>query len=67
MLVQYIAAMFVFFLSFMYKVGGRIVGEADLVSSALSFHLQCTSNCGFILYIARVLCALFCVSSNNKY
>ena len=31
-----------FFVSFMYQVGGKIVGEADLVSSALSLHSQCT-------------------------
>ena len=34
----------------MYQVGGKVVGEADLVSSALSLHPQCTSNCGFIWY-----------------
>ena len=45
----YIAALLV---SFMYYVGGRIAGEADLVSSALSFYAQCTSNCAFVLYIA---------------
>ena len=33
--VQCIAALFV---SFMYQVGGKIVGEADLVSSVLSIH-----------------------------
>ena len=38
----------------MYQVGGKIVGEADLVSSALSLHPQCTSNCGFIWYGAFI-------------
>ena len=58
------------FVSFMYQVGGKIVGEADLVSSALSLHPQCTSNCGFIWYGANAtvvsLCAPFCVCRNNK-
>ena len=52
----------------MYQVGGKIVGEADLVSSALSLHPQCTSNCGFIWYSTLLvsLCAPFCVCRNNK-
>ena len=57
-----------FFVPFMYQLGGKIVGEADLVSSALSLHPQCTSNCGFIWYgtLQVSLCAPFCVCQNNK-
>ena len=51
-----------------YQVGGKIVGKADLVSSALSLHPQCTSNCGFTWYstLQVSLCAPFCVCQNNK-
>ena len=52
----------------MYQVGGEIVGEADLLSSALLLHPQCTSNCGFIWYgtLQVSLCAPFCVCQNNE-
>ena len=74
---QYIAALFIslFLLCIKCKIlcikckrYGKIVGEADLVSSALLLHPQCTSNCGFIWYGALQvsLCAPFCVCRNNK-
>ena len=49
---------------------GRIASEADLVSSALSLHPQCTSNCGFVLYIASIFMRPFFVYAetiNTEY
>ena len=66
--VQYTAALFVSLFLVCIKVGGKTVREADLVSSALSLHPQCTSNCGFIWYctLQVSLCAPFCVCQNKK-